>query len=355
MNVFIINSGSSSIKYQLFKMPSSTPICSGLVDRIGLTDSTISHKTFKDGKEHAVNRKIEIKDYESGLKEVNTLLTDNSIGVIKNPDEIELVGHRIVHGGEEFTKPTIITADVKKKLKKTFQLAPLHNPSGYKGIEVAEKIFTKATQMAVFDTAFHQTLPPEAYRYAIPDNYYKDYNIRVYGFHGTSHKYVTHQAEKYLNKPDSKLISIHLGNGCSMCAVKVSNLLNKQSGMLGLTGFSDMRDITKAINEDNMAAKLAYDMYAYRIKKYIGAYIAALNGIDAIIFTAGVGENDALLRKLVCKELEYLGIRLDEDKNQKRSKDIREINQPSSPVKILVIPTNEELEIANQCFDIMKK
>jgi acetate kinase len=399
MNVFIINSGSSSIKFQLFKMPSSTPICSGIVDRIGLPDSTISYKTFKDGQEHAVNRTIEIMDYESGLKEVNALLTDNTIGVIKKPDEVELVGHRIVHGGEEFSKPTVITADVKKKLKQTFQLAPLHNPSGYNVIEVAEKIFTKAKQMAVFDTAFHQTLPPEAYRYAIPDNYYKDYNIRVYGFHGTSHQYVTHQAEKLLKKPDSKLISIHLGNGCSMCAVKngksidtsmgfgplsglimgtrsgdidatvifylvkqlgynidqVSNLLNKQSGMLGLTGFSDMRDITKAINEGNKAAKLAYDMYAYRIKKYIGAYAAALNGIDAIIFTAGVGENDALLRKLVCQELEYLGIRLDEDKNQKHSKGFGEINQPNSQVKIWVIPTNEELEIANQCFDFIKK
>jgi acetate kinase len=398
MNVFIINSGSSSIKYQLFKMPSTTPICSGIVDRIGLPDSSISHKTFKDNQEHSVNRTIVIKDYESGLKEVNALLTDDSVGVIKNPDEIELVGHRIVHGGEEFTKPTVITADVKEKLKQTFQLAPLHNPSGYKGIEVAGKIFTKATQMAVFDTAFHQTLPSEAYRYAIPDNYYKDYNIRVYGFHGTSHKYVTHQAEKYLKKPDSKLISIHLGNGCSICAVKngksidtsmgfgplaglimgtrsgdidatvifylvnqlgysidqVSNLLNKQSGMLGLTGFSDMRDITKAINGGNKTAKLAYDMYAYRIKKYIGAYAAVLNGIDAVIFTAGVGENDALLRKLVCKELEYLGIHLDKDKNHKHSKDLREINQPNSPVKILVVPTNEELEIAKQCFELMK-
>src|ERR1700743_2655524 len=206
MNVFIINSGSSSIKYQLFRMPSTIPVCSGLVDRIGLPNSTISHKTFKDGQEHVVNKTIEIKDHESGLKEVNDLLTDNSIGVIKDADEIELVGHRIVHGGEEFTKPTIITADVKKKLKETFQLAPLHNPAGYKGIEVAEKIFIKATQVAVFDTAFHQTLPKEAYRYAIPESYYKDYNIRVYGFHGTSHKYVTHQAEKYLKKPNAKLI-----------------------------------------------------------------------------------------------------------------------------------------------------
>lgn len=398
MNVFIINSGSSSIKYQLFRMPSSIPVCSGLVDRIGLENATISHKTLLDGQEHAVDLAIEIPDHETGLREVNALLTDALIGVVKNTDEIELVGHRIVHGGEEFTKPTIITDQVKEKIKQTFQLAPLHNPSGYKGIEVAEKIFAKANQVAVFDTAFHQTLPPEAYRYAIPDYLYKNYNIRVYGFHGTSHNYVAKQAAKYLNKPNSKLISIHLGNGCSMCAVKdgksietsmgfgplcglimgtrsgdidgtiifylieqfgftseqVSDLLNKQSGMLGLTGFSDMRDITKAINEGNINAKLAYAMCAYRIKKYIGAYSAILNGLDAIIFTAGVGENDVLLRNLVCNDLEYLGIRLDEDKNRNPLKAKGEINQPDSPVKVLVIPTNEEVEIANQCYAVIK-
>jgi acetate kinase len=390
MNVFIINSGSSSIKYQLFRMPSSTPLCSGMVDRIGLDNATISHKTFKDGQEYMVNLTMEIPDHETGLREVNALLTEDTIGVIKNTGDIQLVGHRVVHGGETFTQPTIITAHVKAMLKHTFQLAPLHNPSAYKGIEVAEKIFMNATQVAVFDTAFHQTLPPQAYRYAIPASYYKDYNIRVYGFHGTSHKYVSRQAEKYLNKPGAKLISIHLGNGCSMCAVKngesidtsmgfgplsglimgtrsgdidatiifymvnqlgynneqVSNLLNKQSGMLGLTGFSDMRDITKAINEGDAAARLAYDMYAYRIKKYIGAYAAVLNGLDAVIFTAGVGENDST-------ELEYLGIRLDEDKNRKRVKDEIEINQTDSPVKILVIPTNEEVEIADQCYALV--
>lgn len=398
MNVFIINSGSSSIKYQLFRMPFSIPVCSGLVDRIGLENATISHKTLRDGREHAITLTIEIPDHETGLRKVNALLTDAVIGVVKNTDEIELVGHRIVHGGEEFTKPTIITDQVKEKIKQTFQLAPLHNPSGYKGIEVAEKIFAKARQIAVFDTAFHQTLPPEAYRYAIPDYLYKNYNIRVYGFHGTSHNYVAKQAAIYLNKPTSKLISIHLGNGCSMCAVKdgksietsmgfgplcglimgtrsgdidgtiifylieqfgftseeVSDLLNKQSGMLGLTGFSDMRDITKGINEGNTNAKLAYAMYAYRIKKYIGAYAAILNGLDAIIFTAGVGENDVLLRNLVCKDLEYLGIRLDEDRNRNPLKAKGEINQPGSPVKVLVIPTNEEVEIANQCYAVIK-
>ena len=399
MNIFVINSGSSSIKYQLFKMPSIKPICSGLVERIGLEEGTITHKTFIGGEEKTFKYNLEIHDHETGLKEVNALLIDKKNGVIENADEIKAVGHRIVHGGEAFTEPTIITPEVKEKLKQTFQLAPLHNPAGYRGIEVAEKIFSKAKQIAVFDTAFHQTIPPEAYRFAIPNSYYKDYNIRTYGFHGTSHKYVSHQAEVFLNKKGLKLISIHLGNGCSMAAIsdgksidtsmgfgplsglimgtrsgdidatvifylvnqlgydidQVSTLLNKRSGMLGLTGFSDMRDITKAMNEGDGNARLAYDMYAYRIKKFIGAYTAALNGLDAIIFTAGVGENDALVRELVCTNMEYLGLQIDKDKNKIRLGDTREINKPESTVKILVVPTNEELEIVNQCFELLNQ
>ncbi|MFI5136280.1 MAG: acetate/propionate family kinase [Sphingobacteriales bacterium] len=397
MNIFVINSGSSSIKYQLFKMPSLSPVCGGLVDRIGLENSTITHKTYIDGEEKVFKYAVEVNDHEEGLKKVNGLLTDKATGVIKNADEIKAVGHRVVHGGEAFSAPAIITDDVKEKIKQTFQLAPLHNPAGFRGIEVAEKIFSKAVQVAVFDTAFHQTLPPKAFRFAIPDSCYTDYNIRVYGFHGTSHKYVTNKAAEYLNKGGSKLISIHLGNGCSMAAVndgksidtsmgfgplsglimgtrsgdidatiifylvnqlgydieQVSNLLNKRSGMLGLTGFSDMRDIRKAINEGDAIAKLAYDMYAYRIKKYIGAYAAALNGLDAVIFTAGVGENDALTRELVCKDMDYLGMKLAVDKNNEHSEGIREINQAGSKVKILVVPTNEELEIANECFELL--
>jgi len=399
MNIFVINSGSSSIKYQLFKMPSTKPICSGLVERIGLEEGIITHKTFIGGEEKTFKYNLEIHDHEAGLKEVNALLIDKKNGVIENADEIKAVGHRIVHGGEAFTEPTVITPEVKEKLKLTFQLAPLHNPAGYRGIEVAEKIFKAATQIAVFDTAFHQTMPPEAYRFAIPNSYYKDYSIRTYGFHGTSHKYVSHQAEVFLNKKGLKLISIHLGNGCSMAAIddgksidtsmgfgplsglimgtrsgdidatvifylvnqlgydidQVSTLLNKRSGMLGLTGFSDMRDITKAMNEGDANAKLAYDMYAYRIKKFIGAYAAALNGLDAIIFTAGVGENDALVRELVCTNIEYLGLQIDKDKNKIRSGDTREISLPQSKVKILVVPTNEELEIVNQCFELLNQ
>ncbi|TRW23517.1 acetate kinase [Flavobacterium zepuense] len=396
MNIFVINSGSSSIKYQLFTMPSTQPVCTGLVERIGQDGATITHKTFA-GKETSNTFTLTIPDHATGLNKVNELLTDPEFGVIKNTDEITVVGHRIVHGGEAFSTTTVITPEVKEELKKTFQLAPLHNPPGYLGVEVAEKIFKNAAQVAVFDTAFHQTMPAHAYRFALPNTYYTDHNIRSYGFHGTSHKYVSEQANAYLSKADSKLISIHLGNGCSITAIKnglsidtsmgfgplsglimgtrtgdidptvvfylintlgydieqVSNLLNKQSGMLGLTGFSDMRDITKAMNEGDENAKLAYHLYAYRIKKYIGSYTAALNGLDAIIFTAGVGENDALVRQLVCEDMDYLGIQLDNNLNSTRKPGLREINTPQSKVKILVIPTNEELEIAEQCYNLI--
>jgi acetate kinase len=266
------------------------------------------------------------------------------------------------------------------------------------GIAVAEKIFSKAKQVAVFDTAFHQTMPAQAYRYAIPQTFYTDMGIRAYGFHGTSHKYVTEQAISYLKNPNAKLVTIHLGNGCSMAAVnggrsvdtsmgfgplsglvmgtrsgdvdpsiifylvsqlgydveQVNAILNKRSGMLGLTGFSDMRDVIKAIEEGNVEAKLAYELYAYRIKKYIGSYAAVLNGLDAIVFTAGVGENDHSIRHLACSELEFLGINLDGEKNKLPSKEIMEINSDTSSVKILVIPTNEELEIVKQCYKLLE-
>lgn len=399
MNIFVINSGSSSLKYQLFKMPSSQPVCSGLVERIGQEDSVIIHKIYKDGEEETLKLKIDIPNHEKGLHEVNALLSNSEFGVVKDGAEIAVVGHRIVHGGELFSTTTIITSEVKEKMKETFQLAPLHNPSGYLGVEVAEKIFEKATQVAVFDTAFHQTMSSEAYRFAIPNSYYTDYNIRSYGFHGTSHKYVSEQANAYLGTKESKLISIHLGNGCSMTAIKngqsidtsmgfgplsglimgtrsgdidptiifylvntlghdiekVSNVLNKESGMFGLTGFSDMRDITNAINDGNADAKLAYDMYSYRIKKYIGAYVAALNGLDAIIFTAGVGENDALIREMICENMEYLGIQINRELNNMRKPGLREINVADSKVKVLIVPTNEELEIANQCYALLEQ
>ncbi|RRN77815.1 acetate kinase [Pseudoxanthomonas sp. SGD-10] len=392
MNIIIINSGSSSIKYQLFKMPSEQPICSGIAERIGLENASITHKVF--GSENkSVQINADLPNHESAMLEIEHLLTQPETGVIHDPSEIEIVGHRVVHGGESFSETTLITEEVKEQIKKLYPLAPLHNPGHYAGIVVAEKLFKNAVQIAVFDTAFHQTMPEKAFRYAIPNEYYKDLKIRSYGFHGTSHKYVAKQAADYLGKSNSKIITIHLGNGCSMSAVddgkcidtsmgltpldglimgtrsgqidasvllyimkqknydveQTDKLLNKESGMLGLTGYSDMRDIKKALENGDESAKLAYDMYSYRIKKYIGSYAAALNGLDAIVFTAGVGENDSLTRELVCKDLEFFGIEIDTDKNKQRESGLREINSANSRVKILVIPTNEELEIANQC------
>jgi acetate kinase len=397
MNVFVINSGSSSIKYQLIRMPEAIVVCSGLVDRIGLSGSTLHHKVYRDGEELIRKENLAIPDHASGLKAVSELLTDSTIGVIRDPKEIEVVGHRVVHGGESFSKTMVITQEVMEKIKKLFPLAPLHNPPNYLGIEVATAIFTHARQVAVFDTAFHQTMPPVAYRIAIPKEFYDRHGIRNYGFHGTSHKYVSQQAHDYLNKQASRIITIHLGNGCSMSAVKngvcidtsmgfgpmnglimgtrtgdidqsvifhlvhqlgyslndVNSILNKKSGMLGLTGYSDMREVKAEYQKGNKDAVLAYEMYAYHIKKYIGAFAAVLNGLDALVFTAGVGENDSLTRSLASSQLEYLGIFLDEKKNQTGGKRIYEINSENSPVKILVVPTNEEMEIARQCTTLL--
>jgi acetate kinase len=397
MNIFVINSGSSSIKYQLFKMPQEIPVCSGLVERIGLQDALITHKTFINGEEKVVKETLQLADHEAGLHEVARLLTQKEIAVIHDPEEIEAVGHRVVHGGESFKATTIITNEIKEKIKELFSLAPLHNPANYLGIEVAEKIFTRAKQVAVFDTAFHQTMPEKAYRYAIPEDFYTQKRIRAYGFHGTSHKYVSEKAMAYLENPEAKLVTIHLGNGCSMAAVhagksvdttmgfgpvsglimgtrsgdidasvifhlieqleftpqEVSDLLNKKSGMQGLTGYSDMRDIRKAILGGDKNAALASDMYAYRIKKYIGAYAAVLNGLDALVFTAGVGENAADIRERICSEMEWFDIHLDDEKNEGSNGAIREINTLGSGVKVLVIATNEELEIVKQCYSLL--
>ena len=398
MNVFVINAGSSSIKYQLIRMPEAHIVCSGLVDRIGSASCTIKHKTFGGDKEKLRTENIDGGDHAAGLKRVAALMVDPEIGVIKDPDEIDVVGHRVVHGGESFSDTIVISEDVKQKIKKLFPLAPLHNPPNYLGIEIAEKIFSSAKQVAVFDTAFHQTMPPVAYRIAIPKKFYEEDGIRAYGFHGTSHKYVSEKATAHLQKRESKIITIHLGNGCSMSAVsngvcidtsmglgpmnglimgtrtgdidqsvifhmvshlgysldEVNTILNKKSGMLGLTGFSDMRDVKAEYKKGNKDAILAYGMYAYHIKKYIGAFAAILGGLDAIVFTAGVGENDALSRKLSTDNLHHLGIFLDEEKNEAAGKSIYEINAADSPVKILVIATNEELEIARQCASLLQ-
>ncbi|PKH68484.1 acetate kinase [Flavobacterium sp. ALD4] len=392
MKIVIINSGSSSIKFQLIEMPARAVICGGMIDRIGLDTSNITYKTNTD----AIEESMPIPNHRVGLEKIAELLMDKNIGVIKSTQEIEVVGHRVVHGGASFSNPVHIDAEVKEKIMELFQLAPLHNPANLEGIHVASAIFTSAKQMAVFDTAFHQTIPVIAHKYAIPNKFLTENNIRVYGFHGTSHKYVSERATEYLNKSD-KIITIHLGNGCSMTAIKdgisidhslgfapsnglimgtrsgdidhsivfymvntlgysldaVNNLLLKESGMLGLTGFSDLREIESQAEEGNVACQLALDMNAYRIKKLIGSYTAVMNGLDAIIFTAGIGENSSYIRKLVCTDMEYFGLELDDVKNEIRSKEIREINTANSKTKIMVIPTNEEIEIANQVYALL--
>ncbi|WP_179334942.1 acetate/propionate family kinase [Winogradskyella costae] len=394
MNILVINSGSSSIKFQLIQMPSETLLCTGLVERIGQIDAILNYKT-----ERVDIKQIEqIGNHSQGLQKVVDLLLDPEKGVIKNTNEIEIIGHRVVHGGNSFSNTILITDAVKQDINKFGSLAPLHNPNNLEGILVAEQLFPNSKQAAVFDTAFFQTLPEKAKRYAIPKALYTEELIQVYGFHGTSHKYVTEKALDYLKLKTSKIITIHLGNGCSMTAAvngksidhslgftpsnglimgtrsgdidhaivfylvnslgydldKVNMLLTEESGMLGLTGYSDLRDIEAHAAKGNADCKLALAMNAYRIKKYIGAYTAAMNGLDAIVFTAGIGENSSLIRGLVCEDMDYLGINLEPKRNNIRSKSIREINTETSKTKIMVIPTNEELEIAKQAFDLFK-
>ncbi|WP_109097102.1 acetate/propionate family kinase [Aquimarina sp. AU58] len=393
MQILVLNSGSSSIKFQLFTMPDAKVVCSGLVERIGLENAKISYTS----EIHDIEKTVTVNTHKDGLQLIASYLMDDKVGVIRSASEIHTVGHRVVHGGSTFAETVGITEEVKQKIKKLSALAPLHNPANLEGILVAEEIFSNAQQVAVFDTAFHQTIPVEAYKYAIPNKFLDEHNIRVYGFHGTSHKYVSEKAIEFLRKEKSKIITIHLGNGCSMTAVRdgksidhtlgfapmnglimgtrsgdidpavifymvnslgyslkeVNDLLQKESGMLGLTGYSDLRDIESEAENGNKDCQLALQMNTYRIKKFIGAYASVMNGLDAIVFTAGIGENSALIRNLVCKDQEFFGIRLDEEKNNIRSKEIRDISLPSSEVKILVIPTNEELEIAKQSFELL--
>jgi acetate kinase len=388
MQVLVLNSGSSSLKFQLFSMPEETILCSGLIERIGLEDGKFKFNTSQDSIELVTS----IPNHKVGLELLAKQLLSSETGIIKSADDIDVVGHRVVHGGKYFSNTTEITEEVKEKIKTLSSLAPLHNPANLEGIEVAEAIFPNAKQVAVFDTAFHQTIPEKAFRYAIPREFSEKHSIRLYGFHGTSHKYVSEKAIEFLGKVHSKIITIHLGNGCSMTAIKdgksidhslgfspvnglimgtrsgdidqsiifylankynyslseINTLLQKKSGMLGLTGFSDLRDIQSEAENGNKACQLALEMNTYRIKKYIGSYTAILNGLDAIVFTAGIGENSSVIREMSCKDLDFLGIELNTEENSKRSSAIRAINSKDSKVKILVIPTNEELEIAKQ-------
>ncbi len=395
MKILVINSGSSSIKFQLIEMPEKKVLASGMVERIGLDQSMVQLKVG----EKNIEETRDIANHEQGLELVAKMLLEPSTALLSSADEIDAVGHRVVHGGSTFSETVVINEEVKGKIKELFSLAPLHNPHNFKGIEVSEKIFKRAKQIAVFDTAFFQSIPEVAFRYAIPEKFYEENQIRTYGFHGTSHKYVSERAIEHLKKERSKIITVHLGNGCSITAIKdgksidhslgfgpmnglvmgtrsgdidqsvifymmdelgyssqdVKRILQQESGMYGLTGYSDLREIEMKAEEGDKLCILALKINAYRVKKYIGAYAAVLNGLDAIVFTAGIGENSDVIRKLICTDMDFLGIYLDLEKNSVRRKDLREIQSVNSPVKIMVIPTNEEIEIALQSYQLLVK
>jgi acetate kinase len=392
MKILVINCGSSSIKYQLFDMKDESVLATGLVEKIGTESSIIKHQVPE--KEELVIAS-EILDHRVGMKKVLDLLMDPEDGVIKSAEEVAAVGHRVVHGGENFSSSVVIDSDVRRAIRETIDLAPLHNPPNLLGIDAAQAQLPHAVHVAVFDTAFHQTMPDYAYMYPLPYVLYRKYKIRRYGFHGTSHKYVSEQAAKFLGRPldELKIVSCHIGNGASITAVQngksvdtsmgmtpleglmmgtrsgdidpaivpfvitkedltlaeVNSMMNKHSGLLGISGISgDMREVTEAMENGNDYARLAIDMYVYKIKKTIGAYIAAMNGVDVILFTAGVGENAALIRERVCEGLTFLGVELDPALNAERSKKERRISTQRSKVDVLVIPTNEELMIARE-------
>ena len=400
MKILVINSGSSSIKYQLFDMTRKEVMTSGLIERIGLENGRVVHRRYNGGEEREVAKETSVPNHEEGLRIIADLLVDPEHGAITHTSEVDAVGHRVVHGGEHFSATTLINEEVLETIRRLIPLAPLHNPPNLEGIEVAMKIFPQARQVAVFDTAFHQTMPPEAYRYAIPNSFYTEHGVRVYGFHGTSHRYVARMAAEYLGKPlgETNLITAHLGNGASITAIRngksvdtsmgfsplpglvmgtrsgdidpavifymanglgmsmdeIDTVLNKKSGLLGLAGSSDLRDILKKNEGGDSEAALALSLYTYRIKKYIGAYLAVLGRVDALVFTAGVGENSPYIRWHACEGLTRLGISLDREKNEAKIRGITEIHGNDSSVSVLVIPTNEELEIALQTEALIK-
>ena len=396
MKVLVINCGSSSLKYQVLDMTNESLLCKGLVERIGMEGSVITHEKIGMDK---VKNVVPMNDHKDAIAQVLDAVQNAEHGVVKSMDEIGAVGHRVVHAGEKFACSVKITDEVVKALEECVQLAPLHNPPNLLGIEACKQLMPETPMVGVFDTAFHQTMPPESYIYAIPYEYYQKHGIRRYGFHGTSHKYVAERASYMLNTSldDLKLITCHLGNGASVSAIKrgkcidtsmgftpleglvmgtrsgdidpaivtfirekenlpqgvANEILNKKSGVLGISGVSsDFRDIEEAVAEGNERAALALKVFAHKVRFYIGAYIAEMNGVDAIIFTAGVGENDVTMREVICHNLGNLGIKLDPVKNKVRGKETI-ISTDDSRVKILLIPTNEELMIARDTYNIV--
>lgn len=398
MKILVINCGSSSLKYQILDMTNETLLCKGLVEKIGIDGSVINHT--KIGQDKFV-LETPMKDHKDAIAQVLAAIQDPDHGVVSSMSEIGAVGHRVVHGGEHYADSVLIDDEVMKVIEECSDLAPLHNPPNIAGIEACKALMPDTPMVAVFDTAFHQTMPPESYIYALPYEYYTKYGIRRYGFHGTSHKYVARRAAEMLNVSleDLKLITCHLGNGASVSAIKhgkcidtsmgftpleglvmgtrsgdidpalvtyirekenlapgkANEILNKKSGVLGISGVSsDFRDIEAAVEEGNERAALALKVFAHKVRFYIGAYIAEMNGCDAIVFTAGVGENDITMRELICHDLGNLGIKIDPLKNKIRGKETI-ISADDAKVKALLIPTNEELMIARDTFQIIKK
>lgn len=396
--ILVLNSGSSSLKYKVFTFDNMTPLCEGLVERIGLDVSIISHAKFEGDKENKCKLNKPLKNHTEALKEVLILLNDAEKGVIKSAEEIVAIGHRVVHGLDKYDKPSLITPQLIKDIDEFSFLAPLHNPPNLAGVKTAIELFPKAVQVAIFDTAFHQTMPQRAYRYAIQSKFYDQHKIRAYGFHGTSHLYITKALAQHLGKPQEQtsLICCHLGNGCSMSAVRdgkcvdttmglspldglmmgsrcgqidptvvlfmsgtlkmtakeIDQVLNKESGLKGVSGHMDLRDVISGAEKGDKDCKLALEIYCYKIQKFIGSYLTLVPNIDGIVFTAGVGENSDLIRDRCTAELKHLGIEVDPAKNQKREKGIRDISKAESKIKVYVIPTNEELEICTQTKDI---
>jgi acetate kinase len=393
MKIMVINSGSSSIKYQIFDMRNRSVLASGLLEKIGEPDSRLAHQTLTQANRfEKIEKKAAVADHRRGFDLINTVLKET--GALCNMAELAGIGHRVVHGGEAFTQPTLIDDAVIDTIRTLIPLAPLHNPANLTGIEVARAGAPDVPQVAIFDTAFHQTLPPHAFHYAIPRELYRKHAIRRYGFHGTSHFYVAKQAAGLMRRPFETLalITLHLGNGASATAIQnglsidtsmgltpleglimgtrcgdldpaiifyleretgrssdaIDALLNKESGLKGICGVNDMREIAQLAEAGNTDARLAIDIYVYRLRKYIGSYTAALGRLDALVFTGGIGENAAGIRSAACRDLEMLGIVIDEDKNRAASREARTIHSADSRVRILVIPTNEELEIADQ-------
>ncbi len=399
MKILVLNCGSSSVKYQLIEIEKEEVLASGLVERIGGEESIFSYKRPGKDKIKTVEQGV---DHTKAMHKVLEQLTNSDTGVIGDIKDIEAVGHRVVHGGETFVESVIIDNNVKKNIEDCIELAPLHNPANLKGIDIMMELLPNVKNVAVFDTAFHQTMPDTSYVYPIPYHYYRDYKVRRYGFHGTSHRYVSMKCAEKLNKPleETNIITCHLGNGGSLCAIKngksfdtsmgftpleglmmgtrcgdidpaivmylmdkeemttqqINNVLNKQSGLLGVSGISnDMRlIIDERDKNNNNQAKLSLDVYNYKTKKYIGSYAAALGKVDAIVFTAGVGENDEWVRSEVLSGLENMGIKLDEKKNVELNRSEGEISTSDSKVKVFIIPTNEELMIAKDTYELVK-